>query len=246
MFVRGATDNSVIFGLPGFNVPALLCMINDKTKDKWASIDYSQIHYSENVVSGKNSYEVKYYVKGKYDLCDSTLLFKPSVHSIPKYDYLANHPIPFLDKTYYKYGDIIYNNGSFLMCIKNHLSKISSSKEMDNWKSLPYSLNNSSGKTVNVLNEVSLIMPSYFYIRKPPKAIDVWSYVGKSNDICYVNMYNMDNYHIAQQDYPVAGDKYICCALYKRRTVCYAGVAVRLTDKIAKTEDDGSVIPSIQ
>ena len=246
MFVRGATDNSVIFGLPGFNVPALLCMINDKTKDNWASIDYSQIHYSENVVSGKNSYEVKYYVKGKYDLCDSTLLFKPSVHSIPKYDYLANHPIPFLDKTYYKYGDIIYNKGSFLMCIKNHLSNISSSEEMDNWKSLPYNFHNSSGKTVNVLNEVSLIMPSYFYIRKPPKAIDVWSYVGKSNDICYVNMYNMDNYHIAQQDYPVAGDKYICCALYKRRTGCYAGVAVRLTDKIAKTEDDGSVIPSIQ
>ena len=246
MFVRGATDNSVIFGLPGFNVPALLCMINDKTKDNWASIDYSQIHYSEKVGSGKDAYQVKYYVKGNYDLCDSTLLFQQSTHSIPKYDYLANHPIPFLDKTYYKCGDIIYNKGSFLTCIKNHLSDISSSKEMDNWKSLPYSFNNSSGKTVNVLNEVSLIMPSYFYIRKTPKAIDVWSYVGKSNDICYVNMYNMDNYHIAQQDYPVAGDKYICCALYKRRTVCYAGVAVRLTDKIDKTEDDGSVIPSIQ
>ena len=246
MFVRGATDKSVVFGLPGFNVPALLCMINDKTKDNWASIDYSQIHYSEKVGSGKDAYQVKYYVKGNYDLCDSTLLFQQSTHSIPKYDYLANHPIPFLDKTYYKYGDIIYNKGSFLTCIKNHLSDISSSKEMDNWKSLPYSFNNSSGKTVNVLNEVSLIMPSYFYIRKPPKAIDVWSYVGKSNDICYVNMYNMDNYHIAQQDYPVAGDKYICCALYKRRTGCYAGVAVRLTDKIAKTEDDGSVIPSIQ
>ena len=246
MFVRGATDESVVLGLPGFSVSGLLCMINDKTKDNWASIDYSQIHYSEKVGSGKDAYQVKYYVKGNYDLCDSTLLFQQSTHSIPKYDYLANHPIPFLDKTYYKCGDIIYNKGSFLTCIKNHLSDISSSKEMDNWKSLPYSFNNSSGKTVNVLNEVSLIMPSYFYIRKTPKAIDVWSYVGKSNDICYVNMYNMDNYHIAQQDYPVAGDKYICCALYKRRTVCYAGVAVRLTDKIDKTEDDGSVIPSIQ
>lgn len=207
MFVRGATDNSVIFGLPGFNVPALLCMINDKTKDKWASIDYSQIRYSETVES---RYKVNYYAKGNYDLCDSTLLFNPSAHSIPKYDYLANHPMPFLDKTY------------------------------------PYNFNNSSGKTVNVLNEISLIMPSYFYIRKPPKAIDVWSYVGKSNDICYVNMYNMENYHIVQQDYPITGDKYICCALYKRRTVCYAGVAIRLTDKIDKTEDDGSVIPSIQ
>lgn len=247
MFVRGATDKSVVLGLPGFSVSGLLCMINDKTKYNWTSIDYSQMHYSEKVGSGEDAYQVKYYVKGNYALCDSTLLFKPSVHSIPKYDYLANHPMPFLDKTYYKYGDIIHNdNGSFLMCIKNHLSDISSSKEMDNWKSLPYSFNNSSGKTVNVLNEVSLIMPSYFYIRKPPKAIDVWSYVGKSNDICYVNMYNMDNYHIAQQDYPVTGDKYICCALYKRRTVCYAGVAVRLTDKIDKTEDDGSVIPSIQ
>ena len=211
MFVRGATDKSVVFGLPGFNVPALLCMINDKTKDKWASIDYSQIRYSETVGSG---YQVNYYAKGNYDLCDSTLLFNPSAHSIPKYDYLANHPMPFDEK--------------------------------DNWKSLPYNFNNSSGKTVNVLNEISLIMPSYFYIRKPPKAIDVWSYVGKSNDICYVNMYNMENYHIVQQDYPITGDKYICCALYKRRTVCYAGVAIRLTDKIDKTEDDGSVIPSIQ
>ena len=245
MFVRGATDESVVLGLPGFSVSGLLCMINDKTKDNWASIDYSQIHYSEKVGSGKDAYQVKYYVKGNYDLCDSTLLFKPSTHSIPKYDYLANHYMPFLDNTYYKCGDIIYS-GSFLVCIKNHLSDISSSEEMNNWKSLPYSFNNSSGKTVNVLNEVSLIMPSYFYIRKTPKAIDVWSYVGKSNDICYVNMYNMDNYHIAQQDYPVTGDKYICCALYKRRTVCYAGVAVRLTDKIDKTEDDGSVIPSIQ
>lgn len=244
MFVRGSTDNSVVFGLPGFNVPALLCMINDKTKDKWASIDYSQIRYSETVGS---RYQVNYYAKGNYDLCDSTLLFNPSAHSIPKYDYLANHPMPFLDKTYYKYGDIIHNDdGSFSMCIKNHLSNISSNKEKDNWKSLPYSFNNSSGKTVNVLNEISLIMPSYFYIRKPPKAIDVWSYVGKSNDICYVNMYNMENYHIVQQDYPVTGDKYICCALYKRRTVCYTGVAIRLTDKIDKTEDDGSVIPSIQ
>lgn len=246
MFVRGATDNSVIFGLPGFNVPALLCMINDKTKDKWASIDYSQIHYSETVGSGEGAYQVNYYAKGNYDLCDSTLLFNTSAHSIPKYDYLANHPMPFLDKTYYKYGDIIYNKGSFLTCIKNHLSNISSKDEMENWKSLPYNFHNSSGKTVNVLNEISLIMPSYFYIRKPPKAIDVWSYVGKSNDICYVNMYNMENYHIVQQDYPVTGDKYICCALYKRRTVCYAGVAIRLTDKIDRTEDDGSVIPSIQ
>lgn len=246
MFVRGATDNSVIFGLPGFNVPALLCMINDKTKDKWASIDYSQIHYSETVGSGEGAYQVNYYAKGNYDLCDSTLLFNTSAHSIPKYDYLANHPMPFLDKTYYKYGDIIYNKDSFLTCIKNHLSNISSKDEMENWKSLPYNFHNSSGKTVNVLNEISLIMPSYFYIRKPPKAIDVWSYVGKSNDICYVNMYNMENYHIVQQDYPVTGDKYICCALYKRRTVCYAGVAIRLTDKIDRTEDDGSVIPSIQ
>lgn len=248
MFVRGATDKSVVFGLPGFNVSGLLCMINDKTKDNWASIDYSQIHYSGKVGSGNGAYQVKYYAKGNYDLCDSTLLFQQSTHSIPKYDYLANHPMPFLDNTYYKYGDIIYNDddNSFSMCIKNHLSNISSSKEMENWKSLPYNFHNSSGKTVNVLNKVSLIMPSYFYIRKPPKAIDVWSYVGKSNDICYVNMYNMENFHIVQQDYPITGDKYICCALYKRRTVCYAGVAVRLTDKIDKTEDDGSVIPSIQ
>lgn len=248
MFIRGAIYNSVIFGLPGFNVPALLCMINDKTKEKWASIDYSQIHYSETVRSGRYTYQVNYYAKGNYDLCDSTLLFQQSAHSIPKYDYLANHPMPFLDKTYYKYGDIIYNDddNSFSMCIKNHLSNISSRDEMENWKSLPYNFHNSSGKTVNVLNEISLIMPSYFYIRKPPKAINVWSYVGKSNDICYVNMYNMENYHIVQQDYPVTGDKYICCALYKRRTVCYAGVAIRLTDKIDKTEDDGSVIPSIQ
>lgn len=247
MFIRSATDKSVIFGLPGFNVSELLCMINDKTKDSWASIDYSQIHYSEMVGSGRDAYQVNYYAKGDYDLCDSTLLFEPSAHSIPKYDYLENHPMPFLDKTYYKYGDIIHNDdGSFSMCIKNHLSDINSSNEKDNWKSLPYNFNNSSGKTVNVLNEISLIMPSYFYIRKPPKAIDVWSYVGKSNDICYVNMYNMENYHIVQQDYPITGDKYICCALYKRRTVCYAGVAIRLTDKIDKTEDDGSVIPSIQ
>lgn len=247
MFIRGATDKSIEFGLPGFSVPALLCMINDKTKDNWTSIDYSQIHYSEMAESGRNVFQVNYYAKGDYDLCDSTLLFNPSAHSIPKYDYLANHPMPFLDKTYYKYGDIIYNdNGSFLMCIKSHLSDIYSYKEMDNWESLPYNFHNSSGKTVNVLNEISLIMPSYFYIRKTPKAVDVWSYVGKSNDICYVNMYNMDNYHIAQQDYPITGDKYICCALYKRRTVCYAGVAIRLTNKIDKTEDDGSVIPSIQ
>lgn len=256
MFAKGITNNgvenvtqkSVVFGLPGFSVYGLLYMINDKTKDKWASIDYSQIHYSEMVGSGRDAYQVNYYAKGDYDLCDSTLLFNPSAHSIPKYDYLANHPMPFLDKTYYKYGDIIYNDddNSFLTCIKNHLSNISSSDEMENWKSLPYNFHNSSGKTVNVLNEISLIMPSYFYIRKPPKAIDVWSYVGKSNDICYVNMYNMDNYHIVQQDYPITGDKYICCALYKRRTDCYAGVAIRLTDKIDKTEDDGSVIPSIQ
>lgn len=256
MFIRGLTDKvvegvikkSVVFGLPGFNVPVLLCMINDKTKDKWTSIDYSQIHYSETVGYGKDAYQVNYYAKGDYDLCDSTLLFEQSKHSIPKYDYLANHPMPFLDKTYYKCGDIIYNDddNSFLMCIKNHLSNIYSSNEKDNWKSLPYNFHNSSGKTVNVLNEISLIMPSYFYIRKPPKAIDVWSYVGKSNDICYVNMYNMENYHIVQKDYPITGDKYICCALYKRRTVCYAGVAIRLTDKIDKTEDDGSVIPSIQ
>ena len=246
MFIRSAADKPLVFGLPGFNVPALLCMINDKTKDNWTSIDYSKIHYSETVGYGKHSYQVNYYAKGDYDLCDSTLLFQQSAHSIPKYDYLANHPMPFLNNTYYKCGDIIYNKGSFLTCIKNHLSKISSSDEMENWKSLSYNFHNSSGKTVNVLNEISLIMPSYFYIRKPPKAIDVWSYVGKSNDICYVNMYNMENYHVVQQDYPITGDKYICCALYKRRTVCYAGVAIRLTDKIDKTEDDGSVIPSIQ
>lgn len=103
-----------------------------------------------------------------------------------------------------------------------------------------------SNQSVNSLNNISLILPCYIYIRESPASLNVWKYFGSISSIGSVSMYNMSNYNIAQSSYDRTGDKYICCELYKRRTLGYAGIAIKLTNRIDITEDDTSGIPNIQ
>ena len=76
---------------------------------------------------------------------------------------------------------------------------------------------NESGLSVNELNEVALILPCYFFIKHTPRVLDTWSCLGRTDEIGYVNMYNIGNEHIAHSNYPVKSDKYICFGVWSRR-----------------------------
>lgn len=101
-------------------------------------------------------------------------------------------------------------------------------------------------RSYNTLDNSTMILPVYIYIKEPPKSKDFWGYLGRIQSLGCVNMYNMNNFHIAQTSYETSGDKYVCCSLNGRTLQTMMGVAVRLTDRLTVTEDDASVIPRIQ
>lgn len=100
----------------------------------------------------------------------------------------------------------------------------------------------------NELNEIAEIYPLNFYIQDTPQVLNKWCYVGTTDAIGIVNMRNMANRHISQVDYPTSGSKYACFSVEDRREkgYNYDGVAFKLTTRTSKTEDDSSVIPSVQ
>lgn len=140
-----------------------------------------------------------------------------------------------INKVNYKacYSTLI-NNG-------RDIPKLPSYDKVANWSN-----RNSSGCDTNTLNGISLILPTLFYVRACPDELNIWSYISSTKDINTVNMYNMSSMHIIQEDYPVSGDRYVCILPYARRKYTYSGIAIKLTNKLDITEDDNSVIPSVQ
>lgn len=106
--------------------------------------------------------------------------------------------------------------------------------------------NTTTNRSVNTLNNIAMILPVYIYVKSSPSSLNLWEYLDKIPALGCVNMYNMNEFHIAQSSYNNTGDKYICCSLNGRSFLDYSGIAIKLTDKLTITEDDVNVIPSIQ
>ena len=83
---------------------------------------------------------------------------------------------------------------------------------------------------VNCLNEITTVLPVYFFVKDTPKSMGLWKYIGGTDFFGMISMYNMSTFHISQIDYPVLGERYLCCAFFKRRTSDFGGVAIRLSN----------------
>lgn len=90
----------------------------------------------------------------------------------------------------------------------------------------------------NTLNEITMVLPVYFYVKDSPEAVNMWKYIGTTNFFGLVSMYNMDTFHISQVDYPVSGNRYMCCSLYKRRTIDFSGIAIKLSNTLESLSDN--------
>ena len=87
---------------------------------------------------------------------------------------------------------------------------------------------------VNCLNEITTVLPVYFFVKDTPKSLGLWRYIGGTDFFGMVSMYNMSTFHISQIDYPVLGERYLCCAFFKRRTSDFGGVAIKLSNLLER------------
>lgn len=87
------------------------------------------------------------------------------------------------------------------------------------------------GRNVNTLNSISLILPMYFYVKRDPNELNIYSLYGYSNVINYVNMYNMFTDTMKESNYPIDKTKYNCFQIGRRRQaygdVGYNGIAFK-------------------
>ena len=83
---------------------------------------------------------------------------------------------------------------------------------------------------VNCLNEITTVLPVYFFVKDTPKSMGLWKYIGGTDFFGMISMYNMSTFHISQIDYPILGDRYLCCAFFKRRVSDFVGVAIKLSN----------------
>lgn len=77
---------------------------------------------------------------------------------------------------------------------------------------------NDIGNSVNTKNCISLVLPVIFYIQRDEELEDVFSAIGQTNILNYVNMYNMNSGRIVQPTYDSTG-KFACYSLYRRRSL---------------------------
>lgn len=73
------------------------------------------------------------------------------------------------------------------------------------------------GNSVNTNNNISEIMPIIFYVLRDPDNLDSWSYIGHTNIINYVNMYNMSSGRFTQSKFRDNYEAFACYDLYRRR-----------------------------
>ena len=80
------------------------------------------------------------------------------------------------------------------------------------------------GKSVNTLNSISLVMPMFYTVLRDPQCLNEFSYIGSTNKINYINMYNISSGKELRSDYPVDGSKYYCYNIGKRRNRTFSNV----------------------
>jgi len=87
------------------------------------------------------------------------------------------------------------------------------------------------GRNVNTLNSISLILPIYFYVKRDPNELNIYSLYGYSDVVNYVNMYNMFTDTMKESNYPIDKAIYNCFQTGRRRQaygdVGYNGIAFK-------------------
>ena len=90
-------------------------------------------------------------------------------------------------------------------------------------------------KNHNTCNGITLCLPILFFVQREPRVLDLYSVVGSTNTITFVDMFNMSSGRIIQSSYPTEQPYYQCFPIYKRRSekglLGYTGIAFRQEDK---------------
>lgn len=145
---------------------------------------------------------------------------------------------------------IVYNentpdklwSSAYGMCTSTILCADDNIKGVPNYRSI-FNVGDKNAKhkrdyNTNSLNEITTILPVYFYVKDTPYTLNMWKYIGMTDFLGVVSMYNMDTFHISQIDYPVSGNRYLCCSFYKRRLVDFRGIAIRLSNLLETISDN--------
>ena len=115
-------------------------------------------------------------------------------------------------------------------CTSTALYSDSTMNHLPNYSGMLINGTHKRNRDVNCLNEITTVLPVYFFVKDTPKSMGLWKYIGGTDFFGMVSMYNMSTFHISQIDYPILGDRYLCCALFKRRVSDFGGVAIRLSN----------------
>lgn len=99
-------------------------------------------------------------------------------------------------------------------------------------------------KNHNTCNGITLCLPILFFVQREPRVLDLYSVVGSTNTITFVDMFNMSSGRIIQSSYPTEQPYYQCFPIYKRRSekglLGYTGIAFRQEDKKETTGTETS------
>ena len=89
-----------------------------------------------------------------------------------------------------------------------------------------------------------MCLPILFFVQREPRVLDLYSVVGSTNTITFVDMFNMSSGRIIQSSYPTEQPYYQCFPIYKRRSekglLGYTGIAFRQEDKKETTGTETS------
>lgn len=115
-------------------------------------------------------------------------------------------------------------------CTSTALYSDSTMNHLPNYSGMLLNGTHKRNRDVNCLNEITTVLPVYFFVKDTPKSMGLWKYIGGTDFFGMISMYNMSTFHISQIDYPILGDRYLCCALFKRRVSDFGGVAIKLSN----------------
>lgn len=115
-------------------------------------------------------------------------------------------------------------------CTSTALYSDSTMNHLPNYNGMLINGTHKRNRDVNCLNEITTVLPVYFFVKDTPKSMGLWKYIGGTDFFGMISMYNMSTFHISQIDYPILGDRYLCCALFKRRVSDFGGVAIKLSN----------------
>ena len=115
-------------------------------------------------------------------------------------------------------------------CTSTALYSDSTMNHLPNYNGMLINGAHKRNRDVNCLNEITTVLPVYFFVKDTPKSMGLWKYIGGTDFFGMISMYNMSTFHISQIDYPILGDRYLCCAFFKRRVSDFVGVAIKLSN----------------